>query len=83
MQINQPSAPVQAAKPQTLWTVIGAAWKKLDKKNREMLTVIVGSKRGNVNQITFNAGDRLFLRPNVKRPNMLRDPDYQVCVAQG
>jgi len=83
MQINKPSAPVQTAAPQpTLWTVIGAAWKRVDKKNREMLTVSIGNKRSGVESITFNAGDRIFLRPNVKRPNMQRDPDYQVCVAQ-
>ncbi len=79
MQINQPTAPEQPK--QTLWTVIGAAWKRLDKKNREMLTVVVGNTRSNVKQITFNAGDKIFLRPNVKRAGKLTDPDYQVCVA--
>ena len=81
MQINQPTAPVATVPTATLWTVIGAAWKRLDKKNREMLTVIVGNKRSGVNQITFNAGDKIFSRPNVKRAGKLTDPDYQVCVA--
>ena len=82
MQINQPAAPVQTAKAPSLWLTVGAAWKRLDKKNREMLTIVIGNRRKNVSQITFNAGDRMFLRPNVKRPNMPKDPDYQVCVAE-
>ena len=80
MQINQPAAPVATAPKPVFWTVIGAAWKSLDKKGREMLTIAIGNKRSGVTQITLNENDRVFLRPNAKRPNMPKDPDYQVCV---
>jgi len=82
MEINKPAAPVQPAKPQTLWLTIGAAWEGVDKKGRKLLTAVIGNRRNNVNQITLNAGDRMFLRPNVKRANMPKDPDFQICVAQ-
>lgn len=84
MQINKqtPVAPVQAATPaQVLWTTIGAAWEKLDKKGRRMVTLQLGSTRNPFPSITFSAGDKLFLRANVKRPGKTTDPDFQICVA--
>jgi hypothetical protein len=81
MQVNKTSAPAIAAAPvQTLWTVVGAAWKKLDKKGREMITVKIGNTREGINSITINNSDVLFLRASAKRPNMPKDPDYQLCV---
>lgn len=81
MQINKaPIAPVAPVKA-TLWTTIGAAWEKLDKKGRKMLTLKIGSTRNPFPSVTFQAGDRLFLRTNVKRPGKVTDPDFQVCVA--
>ena len=89
MQINNPAAPTQAVaapvatpvavKPTVLFTVIGAAWKRIIKGN-EFLTISIGNTREGINQVTFNAGDKIFLRHNTKRPNMPKDPDFQVCV---
>ena len=91
MQINNPAAPTQTvaapvvAKPAVLFTVVGAAWKRLIKGN-EFLTISIGNIKEGImpggKSLTFNAGDKLFLRHNVKRPDKASDPDFQVCISE-
>lgn len=83
MNVSQPNAPAPFVKPETqvLWPVIGKAWKNADKKGRELLSLVFGNRAGGAEQvgtITLAAGDRLVMRPNVKRPGR-KDPDYQIC----
>ena len=75
--------PVQApvVKTQTLWPIIGAAWKNTDKKGRELLSVVIGNRRAPFSELTLKPEDKLMLRPNSKRPGK-KDADYQVCLAQ-
>lgn len=79
-EIKQAAAPTAAAPVQTLWPIIGKAWKNVDKKGRELLSVVVGNRHEPFAELVLKPNDRLVLRPNQKRPGK-KDADYQVCLA--
>lgn len=73
----------EVAKTSQIYPTVGKAWINTITKGKmagqQSLSIIVGNRRENLGSITLNAGDKLFLRPNTKRPGR-KDADYQVCL---